>query len=71
MDRFRIESIARYLESDVLNETMRNAAIGELENKCRIYILGAVNGEGPKKQNIFGPVCPYCADGPLRNDLIY
>jgi glycosyltransferase involved in cell wall biosynthesis len=42
MDRFRIQSIARILESDVLNETMRNYATRELEKKCRIYILGAV-----------------------------
>jgi GT2 family glycosyltransferase len=42
MDRFRIQSIARILESDVLNETMRNDATRELEKKCRIYILGAI-----------------------------
>jgi glycosyltransferase involved in cell wall biosynthesis len=42
MDRFRIESIARILESDALNGTMRSAAIRELEKKCRIYMLGAV-----------------------------
>jgi glycosyltransferase involved in cell wall biosynthesis len=42
MDRFRIQSIARILESDVLNETMRNDAIRELEKKCRIYMLGAI-----------------------------
>jgi glycosyltransferase involved in cell wall biosynthesis len=42
MDRFRIESIARILESGVLNETMRSSAIRELEKKCRIYIPGAV-----------------------------
>jgi GT2 family glycosyltransferase len=41
MDRFRIQSIARILESDVLNETMRSAAIRELEKKCRIYMSGA------------------------------
>jgi glycosyltransferase involved in cell wall biosynthesis len=42
MDRFRIESIARILQSDLLNEAMRSAAISELEKKCRIYMLGAV-----------------------------
>jgi glycosyltransferase involved in cell wall biosynthesis len=42
MDRFRIQSIARILESDVLDETMRSAAIAELATKCRIYTLGAV-----------------------------
>jgi glycosyltransferase involved in cell wall biosynthesis len=42
MDRFRIQSIARILESDVLSEAMRSAAIMELEKKCRVYITGAV-----------------------------
>jgi len=42
MDRFRIESIARILESDLLSEAMRTAAIRELEKKCRIYIQGAI-----------------------------
>jgi glycosyltransferase involved in cell wall biosynthesis len=41
MDRFRIESIARILESNILDETMRSAAVKELEKKCRIYITGA------------------------------
>jgi glycosyltransferase involved in cell wall biosynthesis len=42
MDRFRIQSIVRILESDVINEFMRNAAIVELKKKCRIYIMGAI-----------------------------
>ncbi len=42
MDRFRIESIMRILESNVLDEAMRKAAIHELEKKCRIYIQGAI-----------------------------
>jgi len=41
MDRFRIESLARLLESDVLPEELRGAALGELMNKCRIFALGA------------------------------
>jgi glycosyltransferase involved in cell wall biosynthesis len=42
MDRFRIQSIARILENGVLNKTMRNDAIRELEKKCRIYVLGVI-----------------------------
>jgi glycosyltransferase involved in cell wall biosynthesis len=41
MDRFRIQSIARMLESSMLNEQMRDAAISELIQKCTIYIKGA------------------------------
>ena len=56
MDRFRIESIARILQSDVLNEAMRNAAIRELEKKCRIYMLGAVKrGKTEEVAILFGP----------------
>ena len=41
MDRFRIESIIRILESGTLNGHMRAAAAVELEKKCRIYAQGA------------------------------
>jgi len=41
MDRFRIDCLARLLESGVLPEGLRGAALGELRKKCRIYALGA------------------------------
>ncbi|MBA4389890.1 MAG: glycosyl transferase [Syntrophus sp. (in: bacteria)] len=42
MDSFRIESIAKALESGTLSETMRDAAIVELTQKCNVYIKGAI-----------------------------
>lgn len=67
MDRFRIQSIARILESDVLNETMRMAAIMELEKKCRIYILGAVKrGKAEDVQYYSALIRRYSANNPLR-----
>ena len=41
MDRFRIESLIKLLKSEILPGEMREAALGELKNKCRIYALGA------------------------------
>jgi glycosyltransferase involved in cell wall biosynthesis len=65
MDRFRIQSIARILESDVLNETMRNAAIRELEKKCRIYILGAIKrGKTEEAEYYSNIISRYNISGP-------
>ena len=67
MDRFRIESIARILESDVLSETMRNAAIRELEKKCRIYIQGAIKrGKAEDVQYYSTLIRRYSAGKPSR-----
>jgi glycosyltransferase involved in cell wall biosynthesis len=65
MDRFRIQSIARILESDVLNETMRSAAIRELEKKCSIYIPGAIKrGKTEEVQYYSNLINRYGADSP-------
>jgi len=40
MDKFRIESIRRLLESGVLNPQQRTLALAELERKCNIYGRG-------------------------------
>jgi glycosyltransferase involved in cell wall biosynthesis len=42
MDRFRIDSIVKILNSDVLNSAMKIATKEELKKKCSIYINGAV-----------------------------
>jgi len=66
MDRFRIESIARILQSDVLSEAMRSAAIRELEKKCRIYMLGAVKrGKTEEVQHYSDLIGHYNAGSPL------
>lgn len=49
MDRFRIQSIARMLDSGLLEADMRFAAIGELATKCRIYAQGALK-RGKKEE---------------------
>jgi glycosyltransferase involved in cell wall biosynthesis len=41
IDRFRIQSLAKIIQSNILNSGMRTAAINELKKKCRIYALGA------------------------------
>jgi len=42
MDAYRIAGIAKILDSGLLKESMRDAAVGELTKKCRIYINGAM-----------------------------
>lgn len=42
MDRFRIESIARVLDTTPLTGEMHEAAVDELERKCRVYAKGAI-----------------------------
>ncbi len=41
MDSFRIQSIVKILESGILSELTRSAAIDELTQKCAVYIKGA------------------------------
>ncbi|MCB2147079.1 MAG: glycosyltransferase [Deltaproteobacteria bacterium] len=40
LDKYRIQSIARLLDSDVLSPEQREAAITMLKNKCTIYAQG-------------------------------
>lgn len=42
MDRFRIQSILRLIESNRLNQAQREAAQKELARKCRIYGMGCI-----------------------------
>ncbi|HVN95735.1 MAG TPA: glycosyltransferase family 2 protein [Syntrophorhabdaceae bacterium] len=60
MDRFRIDSIVRILDSNVLNEQMRNAAISELTKKCTIYAKGALKrGKIAEADSYLSLVAPY------------
>lgn len=55
MDSFRIESIAKLLESGTLSESMRDAAISELTQKCAVYIKGATKrGKGEEVEYYLG-----------------
>jgi len=56
MDKFRIKSLIKVLESGLLNDTDYDLAYTELKNKCSIYIQGALkrdrNNEIENYQNI-------------------
>jgi len=41
MDRFRIKSLVKIIDSGMLNETKRRRALEVLENKCSVYMSGA------------------------------
>ncbi|HOD76362.1 MAG TPA: hypothetical protein PKJ17_10055, partial [Syntrophorhabdaceae bacterium] len=49
MDRFRIASIVKVLDSGVLSPGQTRKAIGELRTKCRIYAGGAMK-RGKKEE---------------------
>lgn len=53
MDRFRIYAIEKILKSGTLPDTLRNAAIQELKNKCSIYIQGALKRKKTDKVAYF------------------
>lgn len=41
IDRFRIQSLIKIIQGDILSREMRNTALNELRKKCRIYAMGA------------------------------
>jgi hypothetical protein len=42
MDKFRIQAIMKMLAAGSLNEVQKEAAISELQRKCKIYGTGCI-----------------------------
>ena len=40
LDKYRIQSIIKLLESDILSHDQREAVVAVLQNKCEIYASG-------------------------------
>jgi len=60
MDRFRIESIARILDSGVLDPVCAEKAADELTKKCRIYAGGALKrGRKEEAERYLELAAPY------------
>lgn len=51
MDQFRIYSIDKIIQANILTETQKTYAIEELKKKCRIYIIGALKRNKLKEAN--------------------
>lgn len=53
MDRYRIKSIVKLIESGVLNRVQKEQAIAELQKKCRIYGNGCIKHDKNKEGNYY------------------
>jgi len=57
MDRFRIESLKRLLESENLNKKQYDLALAELRNKCQIYARGCKKHGKEKEADFYFNLC--------------
>lgn len=64
MDRFRIASIVKILESGSLSKDLAEKAVGELERKCHIYAQGAMKRGKPEEgQHYLSLIAKYANTG--------
>jgi glycosyltransferase involved in cell wall biosynthesis len=66
MDRFRIQSLVKIIQSDVLSDpTMRIAALNELKKKCRIFATGAKKRGKFREADHYARLCKFLDNQPL------
>ena len=68
MDRFRIQSLVKIIQSSTLNPEMRRAALNELKRKCRIYAMGAKKRGRSQESNAYMQLYEALANQPLVSD---
>ena len=66
IDRFRIKSLAKIIQSDTLNPEMRIAALNELRKKCRIYAMGAKKRGRFQESDYYLKLCETLKNQPLK-----
>ncbi len=69
IDRFRIQSLAKIIQSNTLNPEMKNAALCELKKKCRIYAMGAEKRGRFKESDTYIQLYKTLANQPLMVSL--
>ena len=69
IDRFRIQSLAKIIQSNTLNPEMKNAALSELKKKCRIYAMGAEKRGRFKESDTYMQLYETLANQPLMVSL--
>lgn len=69
IDRFRIQSLAKIIQSNTLNPEMKNAALCELKKKCRIYAMGAEKRGRFKESDTYMQLYETLANQPLMVSL--
>jgi len=69
IDRFRIQSLTKIIQSNTLSSEMRTAALNELKKKCRIYAMGAKKRGRSQESNAYIQLYETLADQPLASSL--
>jgi len=69
IDRFRIQSLTKIIQSNTLNSEMRTAALNELKKKCRIYAMGAKKRGRFQESNAYIQLYETLANQPLATSL--
>jgi len=67
IDRFRIQSLAKIIEGNILNSEMKNAALKELRKKCMIYSSGAKKRGRLQESNAYIRLYESLANQPLAS----
>jgi len=69
IDRFRIQSLTKIIQSNTLSTKMRTAALNELKKKCRIYAMGANKRGRFQESNAYIQLYETLANQPLASGL--
>ena len=69
IDRFRIQSLTKIIQSNTLSTKMRAAALNELKKKCRIYAMGAKKRGRFQESNAYIQLYETLANQPLASGL--
>ena len=69
IDRFRIQSLTKIIQSNTLSTKMRTAALNELKKKCRIYAMGAKKRGRFQESNAYIQLYETLANQPLEYGL--
>lgn len=67
IDRYRIQSLAKIIEGNILNSEMKNAALKELRKKCMIYSSGAKKRGRLQESNAYIRLYESLANQPLAS----
>ena len=69
MDRFRIQSLVKIIQSSTLNPEMRKVALNVLKRKCIIYAMGAKKRGRFQESNVYMQLYETLANQPLVSGL--
>jgi len=63
LDTYRIQALAKIIDSDVLDDNQRRAAVDELKKKCEIYINGCLKRNRKEEAGVYMELIEqYCSE---------